>query len=177
MAWDFETDAEFQDKLDWMDEFVTNEIEPLRFVLGSPYDLSCPKRQKLIPPLQEEVKKRALWACHLGPDLGGQGYGQVKLALMNEILGRSPHAPIVFGCQAPDSGNAEIIAHYGTDEQKARYLQPLLDNTMVSAYSMTEPHGGSDPKVFTTRAVLDGDEWVINGEKWFSSNARYASFL
>ena len=177
MAWDFETDAEFQDKLDWMDELVTNEIEPLRFVLGSPYDLSCPKRQKLIPPLQEEVKKRALWACHLGPELGGQGYGQVKLALMNEILGRSPHAPIVFGCQAPDSGNAEIIAHYGTDEQKARYLQPLLDNTMVSAYSMTEPHGGSDPKVFTTRAVLDGDEWVINGEKWFSSNARYASFL
>ncbi len=177
MAWDFETDAEFQDKLDWMDEFVTNEIEPLRFVLGSPYDLSCPKRQKLIPPLQEEVRKRKLWACHLGPDLGGQGYGQVKLALMNEILGRSPHAPIVFGCQAPDSGNAEIIAHYGTDEQKSRYLQPLLDNRMVSAYSMTEPHGGSDPKVFTTRAVLDGDEWVINGEKWFSSNARYASLL
>ena len=69
---------------------------------------------------------------------------------MNEILGRSPHAPIVFGCQAPDSGNAEIIAHYGTHEQKARFLQPLLDNQIVSAYSMTEPHGGSDPKVFKT---------------------------
>ncbi len=177
MAWDFETDPDFQDKLDWVDDFVTREVEPLAFVLGSPYDLACPKRQRLIPPLQAEVKKRGLWACHLGPELGGQGYGQVKLALMNEILGRAPHAPTVFGCQAPDSGNAEILAHYGTEEQKRRWLKPLLDNQIVSAYSMTEPHGGADPKVFRCQAVQDGDEWVINGEKWFSSNARYASFL
>ena len=74
----------------------------------------------------------------------------------------------MFGCQAPDSGNGEILAHYGTPEQKEQYLEPLLDNEIVSCFSMTEPQGGADPKVFTTRAELDGDEWVINGEKWFS---------
>ena len=68
----------------------------------------------IIDPLKEEVREQGLWATHLGPELGGQGYGQLKLALLNEILGRSQWAPIVFGCQAPDTGNAEIIAHYGT---------------------------------------------------------------
>jgi acyl-CoA dehydrogenase len=177
MSWDFETDPDFQRELDWIDDFVREEIEPLDFILGHPNDFSDPNRRKLIPPLQAEVKKRKLWACHLGPDLGGQGYGQVKLALMNEILGRAKCAPVVFGCQAPDSGNAEILAHYGTEAQKTRYLRPLLDNEICSCYSMTEPQGGADPKVFTCRAELIGDEWVINGEKWFSSNARYASFL
>jgi len=84
---------------------------------------------------------------------------------------------MVFGCQAPDSGNAEILAHYGTPAQKDRYLKPLLANEIVSCFSMTEPQGGADPKVFTTRAELVGDEWVINGDKWFSSHANYASFL
>jgi acyl-CoA dehydrogenase len=177
MAWDFETDPEFQQQLDWMDQFVRDEIEPLDFVLGHPNDFSDPNRAKLIPPLQAEVKRRGLWACHLGPELGGQGYGQVKLGLMNEILGRAKCAPVVFGCQAPDSGNAEILAHYGTREQKQRYLEPLLNNEICSCYSMTEPQGGADPKVFTCLAEPVGDEWVINGEKWFSSNARYASFL
>src|SRR6185503_14181485 len=113
----------------------------------------------------------------LTPDLGGKGYGQVRLALLNEILGRSRWAPSVFGCQAPDSGNAEILAHFGTPEQKDAYLRPLLDGEISSSYSMTEPHGGADPTTFRTRAVRDGDEWVINGEKWFSSNARHAEFL
>jgi len=126
---------------------------------------------------KQQVRDRGLWACHLGPDLGGQGYGQVKLALMNEIIGRSSWAPIVFGTQAPDTGNAEILAHYGTDEQKRRYLEPLLNGEVFSCYSMTEPGGGADPTLFTTRAVRDGDEWVINGRKWFSSNAKTASFL
>jgi len=177
MSWDFETDPAFQRELDWIDDFVHEEIEPLDFIIGHPNDFSDPNRAKLIPRLQAEVKRRKLWACHLGPDLGGQGYGQVKLALMNEILGRAKCAPIVFGCQAPDSGNAEILAHYGTPAQKDRYLMPLLENKICSCYSMTEPQGGADPKVFTCRAELRGDEWVINGEKWFSSNARYASFL
>jgi acyl-CoA dehydrogenase len=177
MAWDFETEPEFQRQLDWVEEFVREEIEPLDFVLANPYDLRDPRRQKLVPPLQKRVQERGLWACHLGPDLGGLGYGQVKLALLNEILGRSRFGPMVFGCQAPDSGNGEILAHFGTPEQKKRWLEPLLRNEIVSCYSMTEPQGGADPKVFTTRAVADGDEWVIDGEKWFSSNARYASFL
>jgi acyl-CoA dehydrogenase len=177
MGWEFETDEAFQEELDWVEEFVREEIEPLDFVVRNPYDLHDPVRRELIPPLQQQVRERGLWACHLGPELGGQGYGQVKLALMNEILGRARCAPTVFGCQAPDSGNSEILAHFGTDQQKQRFLEPLLRNEIVSCYSMTEPQGGADPKVFTTRAEPDGDEWVINGEKWFSSNARFASFL
>jgi acyl-CoA dehydrogenase len=177
MSWDFETDEVYQKELDWVDDFVREEVEPVDMVIDHAWDLRDPVRQALIPPLQEQVRARGLWATHLGPHLGGPGYGQVKLALLNEILGRSHSAPIVFGCQAPDSGNAEILAHYGSDELKRRYLDPLLRNEIVSAYSMTEPAGGSDPTGFVTRAELDGDEWVINGEKWFSSHANFASCL
>lgn len=177
MAWDFETDAEFQDKLDWMEEFVREKVEPLGLLGIHPYDVKNPKRNELVRPLQNEVKAKGLWACHLGPELGGQGYGQVKLGLMNEILGGASFAPIVFGCQAPDTGNAEIIAHYGTPEQKTRYLEPLLANEIVSAFSMTEPQGGSDPTNFVTKAEIDGNHWKINGEKWFSTNGKWADFL
>jgi acyl-CoA dehydrogenase len=178
MAWDFSTDPEFQEKLDWIDRFVREEIEPLDLAFSSHlvYDKTHPVHEKVLRPLQEEVKARDLWACHLGPELGGKGYGQLKLALMNEILGRSTWAPSAFGCQAPDSGNAEILAHYGTEEQKAKYLEPLLDGHISSCFSMTEPQAGADPQQFVCRAEQDGDEWVINGEKWFSSNLRYATF-
>ena len=83
---------------------------------------------------------------------------------------------MVFGVQAPDSGNAEILAHYGTPELKERYLHPLIENEIVSCYAMTEPQGGSNPVEFTTTAHCEGDEWVLNGEKWFGSNARFAAF-
>ena len=177
MAWDFETEPEFQEKLDWIERFIDDEVEPLT-QLGLGY--AGPKSkayQKAIRPLQARVREQGLWACHLGPELGGQGYGQVKLALINERLGRVGLAPVVFGCQAPDTGNAEIIAHYGSEAQKKKYLWPLLNNEITSGYSMTEPQGGSDPLAFTTTAVLDGDEWVINGEKWFTSGARSAEVL
>ena len=178
MAWDFSTEPEFQVKLDWARQFVTDKVEPL--------DLLYPHRQfhplddelrPIVDPMKQEVRDHGLWAAHLGPELGGKGYGQLKLALLNEILGVSSWAPIVFGTQAPDTGNAEIIAHYGTEEQKESYLQPLLNGECFSCYSMTEPQAGSDPQQFTTQAVRDGDEWVINGWKFFSSNARTASFL
>ncbi|GAA1745178.1 acyl-CoA dehydrogenase family protein [Aeromicrobium alkaliterrae] len=175
--WSFETDPEFQAKLDWADAFVREEVEPLDLVLGDPYDKSDEVANRILGPLQEQVRAQHLWACHLRPELGGEGYGQLQLALLNEILGRSRWAPTVFGTQAPDSGNAEILAKYGTPEQKATYLQPLLDSKISSCYSMTEPHAGADPTLFTTRAVRDGDEWVINGEKWFSSNARHSAFF
>jgi len=177
MAWDFETDADFQRQLDWIQEFVREEVEPLEHVLGSAYDIKSAAHIRLVNPLKALVKARGLWACHLGPELGGQGFGQVKLALMNEILGRSRFGPIVFGCQAPDSGNAEILAHFGSPEHKRRYLQPLLDSEIVSCFSMTEPQGGADPLVFKTTAVQEGGDWVINGEKWFSSNAKFADFF
>jgi acyl-CoA dehydrogenase len=178
MAWDFETEPEFQRKLDWANEFVRGEVEPLDLLW--PHEQFVPldeTRRKIVDPLKEDVRRQDLWATHLVPELGGQGYGQLKLALLNEILGRSQWAPIVFGCQAPDTGNAEIIAHYGTVEQKERYLQPLLEGEMFSCYSMTEPHAGADPTMFKTRAVKDGDEWVINGWKYFSSNAKTSTFL
>ncbi len=175
--WDFETDAEYQGALDWADEFVRKKVEPLDMVLGATTEYKDPDFIRHIRPLQEEVKNRGLWACHLGPELGGLGFGQLKLALLNEILGRSRFSPVVFGCQAPDTGNAEILAHYGSDELKEKYLQPLLNGEVSSSYSMTEPQGGADPTQFQCRATEDGDDFVINGEKWFSSNARYADFL
>ena len=176
--WDFETEPEFQAKLDWADAFVREEVEPLDLVWGglefTPPDDTL---RKVITPLKTEVRRQKLWATHLGPELGGEGYGQLKLSLLNEILGRSSWAPIIFGCQAPDTGNAEIIAHYGTPEQKEHYLRPLLEGELFSCYSMTEPHAGADPTMFETRAERDGDEWVLNGWKFFSSNAKTASFL
>ena len=177
MGWDFQTDPDYQLELDWVERFVDEEIAPVDLVIEHAWDVRDPVRNALIKPLQEKVRERKLWGAHLGPELGGLGYGQLKLALLNEKLGRTHSGPVVFGCQAPDSGNAEILAHYGTDDLKKLYLEPLLDGDIVSSFSMTEPHGGSDPTGFITKAVLDGNEWVINGEKWFSSHASFASFL
>lgn len=177
---DFSVDKEFQQQLDWMKAFIHEEVEPLDLLFptsGAPYDTKNTAARALLKPLQEQVKARGLWACHLPPELGGKGYGQLKLALMNEIIGRCSWAPMVFGCAAPDTGNAEILAMFGTRQQKTRYLQPLLDNEICSTFSMTEPQAGADPKEFTCKAWREGDEWVIEGEKWYSSNARYASFL
>jgi len=177
MAWEFSTDPDYEKQLAWVRDFVAAKIAPLDLVLGSPYNKSDARAMALARPLQDEVRLQGLWAAHLRKELGGGGYGQVKLALLNELLGNSRWAPSIFGCQAPDSGNAEILAHFGTEWQKQQYLQPLLDGTISSCYAMTEPHAGADPALFTTRAVRDGDHWVINGEKWFCTNARWASFF
>ena len=175
MSWDFETEPEFEKKLEWMRSFVKDEVYPLEVIAS---EVSDEQFIRLIRPLQQEVKSQKLWATHLPPELGGQGYGQVKLGLMHEIEGASPWAPIVFGNQAPDSGNSEVLAHFGSPEQKERWLHPLLDGKIRSAFSMTEPdNAGSDPTRMSTTAVLDGDEWVINGHKWFSSNGMIANFL
>jgi acyl-CoA dehydrogenase len=178
MAWDFSTEPEFQEHLDWIREFKSEQIEPLDVL--HPKLAFHPLEGDLamyVRDLQRQVKERGLWAAHLGPELGGQGFGQLKLGLINEILGGSHWAPIIFGTAAPDTGNAEIIAHYGTEAQKAEYLQPLLDGECFSCFSMTEPHAGADPTMFTTEAVRDGDEWVINGRKYYSSNARTSRFV
>src|SRR5918912_3699868 len=175
MAWDFSTEPEFQEQLDWMRAFVREEIWPIETVFE---DLGQAGFERAVAPLQEQVKQRGLWAAHLPPDLGGQGFGQVKLGLMHEILGTSPFAPAVFGNAAPDSGNSEILALAGTPDQKERYLHPLLAGDLRSAFSMTEPEtAGSDPTLLRTRAVKDGDAWVINGRKWFSTNGSVADFL
>jgi acyl-CoA dehydrogenase len=175
MAWDFSTEPAFQQELDWMAGFVRAEVWPIETVFE---ELGQDGFERAIAPLRDEVKRRGLWAAHLPPELGGQGFGQVKLGLMHEILGTSPFAPFVFGNNAPDSGNAEILALAGTPDQKERWLEPLLAGDLRSAFSMTEPDtAGSDPTLLATRAVDDGDAWVIDGHKWFSSNGSVADFL
>lgn len=166
-------DEDFQKKLDWMDDFVRSEILPLETI-----DLDWHGLLQAVAPLKEEVKAQGLWATHLSRELGGQGYGQVKLGLMHEILGKSLYAPLTFGNQAPDSGNSEILAEMGTPEQKDRWLRPLLAGQAYSAFALTElDNAGSDPTGLTTTAVRDGDDWIINGHKWFISNASIADFF
>jgi acyl-CoA dehydrogenase len=178
MAIDFSTDAEFQAKLTWAREFVIDEVEPLDLLL--PHLHYAPPTQQIaavINPLKNQVREYGLWAYHLPPELGGSGGDSVRLAQLNELVGRAAWGPIIFGCQAPDTGNAEILAKFGTEMQKRTYLEPLLDGRIFSCFSMTEPQGGSDPGVFTATAERDGDGWVINGTKFFSSNAKWASFF
>ena len=177
MAWDFSTEPEFEAQLAWMREFLETEIKPIE-VLGLKRD----QMLTFIKPLQEEVKKRGLWAAHLPPSMGGMGFGQVRLGLMHEILGQSPYGPVVFGNNAPDSGNAELLAAgmemTGRHDIRERWMQPLLDGKIRSGYSMTEPDtAGSDPRLLKTRAVKDGDTWVINGRKWYTTNGSVADIL
>jgi acyl-CoA dehydrogenase len=175
MPWDFSTEPEFEAKLAWMRGFVRDEVWPLEALAD---ELTQDELDRLLAPLRDTVKEHGLWAAHLPPDLGGQGFGEVRLGLMHEILGSSPLAPNAFGNAPPDSGNSEVLAMAGTDEQKERWLAPLLAGDLRSAFSMTEPDvAGSDPTLLRTRAVRDGDVWVIDGHKWFSTNGSVADFL
>ncbi len=173
VSWDFSTEPKFEAELEWMRGFVRTEVHPLETLT-----LNWDQLRRAVAPLQNEVKKRGLWAAHLGPELGGQGFGQVKLGLMHEILGTSPYGPLVFGNQAPDSGNCEILAEAGTAEQKAKWLEPLLAGELCSAFAMTERDtAGADPSQLAATGRLDGDEWVLNGHKWFITNASIADFM
>ena len=181
---DFDVEPEFQKQIDWVERFTKDEIEPLDQFMsvgrrkdGAPLDGdSWGVIRRHMSNLKQQVKDQGLWGFHLGPELGGPGLGQVKLCLLNEKLGKTRMGPSLFGCQAPDTGNMELIAHNGTEEQKKKYLEPLLAGDMHSAYSMTEPHAG-EPGEFICNAVRDGDEWVLNGEKWYTSNGAGADFL
>jgi alkylation response protein AidB-like acyl-CoA dehydrogenase len=175
--WSFATDPEVQKYLDWADTFVTNEVEPLEAVVADDAERMDIAVEQIIPELQAVVKANGLWAWHLRPEAGGMGSGHLNFALLNEVIGRSTIAPLIFGCPGTDSGNMEILSHFGSDEQKARYLQPLIQGTSRSCFASTEPSGGADPSVYQTTATLDGNEWVINGEKWFASGANKAAFL
>src|SRR5947209_3375991 len=133
--------------------------------------------QELIVDLRARAKADGLWAPHLPPEAGGTGRGFLAYAHLNEEIGRVTWAQLIFNCQAPDAGNGEILHEFGTDEQKERFLRPLVEGEARSFFSMTEPDvSGADPTALRTTARLEGGDWVIDGHKWFSSGAEGAAF-
>ena len=168
-------------------DFVNEEILPHEAELWSsmqaePDDQTEDRERRRRILLREEIKAKVaeagLWAPHLPEEYGGMGLDFLSLAYMYEVLAYAVGASALFGVAAPNSGNATILVKYGTEEQKRKWLLPLIDGTMESGFSMTErEHAGSDPRSITTEAVRDGDDWVINGHKWFTSNGIDANFF
>jgi acyl-CoA dehydrogenase len=162
---------------------VNEKILPDEAVLwrgrrGQASDEERAESKALRVKVQEKVKSEGLWAPHLPPEYGGMGIDFLAHAYMNEILAYAVGAASLFGVVAPNSGNQTILAKYGTAEQKEKWLLPLVEGTMQSGFSMTEPeNAGSDPRSIRTSAVREGDEWVINGHKWFTSNGLDADFF
>ncbi|HAM03666.1 MAG TPA: acyl-CoA dehydrogenase [Acidimicrobiaceae bacterium] len=127
--------------------------------------------------LRDEARRRGLWMPHMPAAWGGAGLGATALAAVSAEAAKTRFGPYVINCYAPDEGNMHTLLHWATDDQKDRYLKPMCEGTMRSCFAMTEPEvAGSDPTLMRTRAELHGDEWVINGHKWFISGARGASF-
>ncbi|MBD0330901.1 MAG: acyl-CoA dehydrogenase family protein [Thermoleophilia bacterium] len=153
--------------------FMAEHVYPAERALAREDD----DAERLIADLRARAKAEGLWAPHLPPEAGGSGRGFLAYAFLNEVIGRSTWAQLVFNCQAPDAGNGEILHLFGTREQKERWLRPLVEGEVRSFFSMTEPDvPGSDPTTLRTTAVREGDEWVIDGHKWFSSAAEGAGF-
>ena len=154
-------------------EFMARHVLPNERLLDREDD----EAQELMSSLQARARETGLWAPHMPEEAGGTGEGFLYYACMNEEIGRAHWAQLVFGCQAPDAGNAEILHQFGSDEQKERFLEPLVAGRVRSFFSMTEPEvAGSDPTLLRTRAAVEGEEWVIDGQKWFSSGADGAAF-
>jgi acyl-CoA dehydrogenase len=161
------------EKLEQVRAFMNERVLPNEHIL----DREDEAAEVLVATLRDEVRGLGLWAPHVPPEAGGTGTGFLDYAYLNEHIGRTAWGQLVFGCQAPDAGNAEILHLFGTDEQKERWLFPLVAGSIRSFFSMTEPEvPGSDPTTLRTRAVRDGDDWVIDGHKWFSSGAQGAAF-
>ena len=153
--------------------FLEEHVYPAEAELNREDDAA----EELMASLRSRAKAEGLWAPHLPPEAGGTGQGFLAYAYLNEEIGRSSWGQLVFNCQAPDAGNGEILHLFGTDDQKERFLRPLVEGETRSFFSMTEPDvSGSDPTLLKTRAVRDGSEWVIDGRKWFSSGAEGAGF-
>ena len=153
--------------------FMEEHVYPAEPILAREDDAA----DEAMRGLRARAKTEGLWSPHLPPEAGGTGEGFLFYADLNEEIGRSVWAQLVFNCQAPDAGNGEILHLFGTDEQKEQFLRPLVEGDTRSFFSMTEPEvSGADPTGLQTRAVLDGDEWVIDGHKWFSSGAEGAGF-
>ncbi|MEM7483304.1 MAG: acyl-CoA dehydrogenase family protein [Acidobacteriota bacterium] len=166
---DFTIAPATRDRLERLKCFVEERLFPLEpeFLAGTFADLL-----PVLEDLRGEVRSMDEWAPGHPKDAGGLGLGLVELGLISEVLGQSPLGHFVFGCQAPDAGNAEILHQHGSAEQKERWLEPIVAGRIRSCFSMTEPEmPGSNPVMLTTRAVLEGDEWVIDGHKWYTTAA------
>jgi acyl-CoA dehydrogenase len=160
------------------EDIVPNERILWRGRASGAGDVERKESRELRGQVKERVKKEGLWAPHLPQEYGGMGLDFLAHAYMNEVLAYGLGAASLFGVVAPNSGNQTILVKYGTEEQKRKWLLPLIEGTMESGFSMTEPENpGSDPRSLTTSAVRDGDEWVINGHKWFTSNGFAADFF
>jgi acyl-CoA dehydrogenase len=171
---DFSIPPAFQSTLDAIDRLLVEYVIPAEREV---FDHGFTASTAMLDGLRAKVKAAGLWAPQLPTDIGGMGLGLVEHALVSERLGRSPLGHYVFGCQAPDAGNAEILHKYGTAEQKERWLAPLASGAVRSCFSMTEPENpGSNPTLLSCRAVRDGDDYVIDGHKWFTSSADGAAF-
>ena len=170
---DFTLTAEIREMRQRVRSFMDEHVYPNEELLAE----GGGEAEALMKDLQSRTKAMGMWAPHLPAEAGGMGIGFMPYVYINEILGRSFFAPRAFGAQAPDSGNAEILWQFGTPEQKERWLKPLVEGEVRSCFSMTEPEvSGADPTTLRTTAVRDGDDWVINGHKWFTSGAIGASF-
>jgi acyl-CoA dehydrogenase len=154
-------DAEIYPAEREMMEAIDDEVAP-----GVPYPAN-------LAAVREKAKAEGLWNLFMPDERFGPGLKNWEYGLLCEEMGRSPMAaPMAFNCSAPDTGNMEILAEHGTEEQRERWLEPLMDGRIRSCFSMTEPAvSGSDPTLLRTSAELDGDEWVIDGHKWFTSGA------
>lgn len=171
---DFAVSEKMQAVTGMMNDFVRKELFPLE-----PEFLTTDFRD-LLPLLEEKrrmVRQMELWAPNHPPEYGGMGLNLMDHALVSEVLGQSPIGHYVFGCHAPDAGNIEILHKYGTEKQKIQYLKPLVEGKIRSCFSMTEVDlPGSNPVLMDATAVTDGDDYVINGQKWYSTAADGAAF-
>jgi acyl-CoA dehydrogenase len=171
---DFSISEKMQTILGMMREFVDKELVPLE------HELLTKDVKHLLPVIEEKrraVRQMELWAPNHPREYGGMGLSLVEHGLVSEVLGRTPLGFLVFGCQAPDAGNIEILYQYGTDAQKETYLKPLIQGKIRSCFSMTEVDlPGSNPVMLDTTAVKDGDDYIINGHKWYTSSADGSRF-
>ena len=171
---DFAISEKMQTVIGMIDEFVARELVPLEpLLLQGRFEELEPE----VARRRRMVKQMELWAPNHPAEYGGMGLDLVDHALVSEALGRSPLGHYVFGCQAPDAGNAEILHLHGTAAQKQKYLQPLVDGRIRSCFSMTEVDmPGSNPTMLATTAVKEGSDYVIDGQKWYTTSSDGAAF-
>ena len=175
MAIDFTLSPELEDLR--LREFIQTVVKPGEAKIGDRDNIERGEYLKVLIHMRSEAKAAGLWLPHMPREWGGMGLGHVDLAMVQAEAAKAYYGPWVLNCQAPDEGNMHTLLHWATDAQKEKYLRPLCDGVAMSCFAMTEPEvAGSDPTLIKTRAVEDGDDWVIDGHKWFISNARRASF-